>query len=225
MASACKSAFVLGYTGETGKALVQALVKDQHFRKVRLIGRRKVELPVEIDSRFEQVVVDFEKLGEHKDAFTGYDVGFCCMGTTRAKAGPAHFVRVDRDYVVESGQLAKDAGCQHFLIVTATGADKNSMFLYNKTKGEAEEMLKEIKFPTLTILKPGLLLCPRVESRFFEEVAKVMFKPITAAFPTRFSVHVEILARAMVHLAKCPPNESVHVLDNKAIHRVATENK
>lgn len=32
-------------------------------------------------------MVDFERLGEHAAAFQGHDVGFCCLGTTRAKAG------------------------------------------------------------------------------------------------------------------------------------------
>lgn len=32
-------------------------------------------------------MVDFERLGEHAEAFRGHDVGFCCLGTTRAKAG------------------------------------------------------------------------------------------------------------------------------------------
>ena len=34
-----------------------------------------------------QSVVDFEKLDEHADVFKNLDVGFCCLGTTRGKAG------------------------------------------------------------------------------------------------------------------------------------------
>lgn len=34
-----------------------------------------------------QEVVDFEKLDEYAAAFEGHDVGYCCLGTTRAKAG------------------------------------------------------------------------------------------------------------------------------------------
>lgn len=34
-----------------------------------------------------QEVVDFEKLDESAAAFQGHDVGFCCLGTSRAKAG------------------------------------------------------------------------------------------------------------------------------------------
>ncbi len=38
-----KSAFVVGYTGETGKALVKELSRTKIFDKVTLIGRRKVQ--------------------------------------------------------------------------------------------------------------------------------------------------------------------------------------
>ena len=47
-----KTAFVLGYTGETGKRLVQELAKDKLFRKVALIGRRQVQLPSDIGPEF-----------------------------------------------------------------------------------------------------------------------------------------------------------------------------
>lgn len=32
-------------------------------------------------------MVDFEKLDDYAAAFQGHDVGYCCLGTTRAKAG------------------------------------------------------------------------------------------------------------------------------------------
>jgi len=31
--------------------------------------------------------VDFENLDAHTDAFKNFDVGYCCLGTTRAKSG------------------------------------------------------------------------------------------------------------------------------------------
>jgi len=35
----------------------------------------------------EQRVVDFENLDAHADAFKNFDVGYCCLGTTRRQAG------------------------------------------------------------------------------------------------------------------------------------------
>lgn len=33
--------------------------------------------------------MDYEKLNECKDVFSGIDVGFCCLGTTKRDAGSA----------------------------------------------------------------------------------------------------------------------------------------
>ncbi|CAG5127244.1 unnamed protein product, partial [Candidula unifasciata] len=80
-----RSAFVIGYTGAVGKALVQELNKAKVFKKVVLIGRRNVSL--DVGPEFEQKVMDFEKLDEHKDVFKDLDTGFCCLGTYRARDG------------------------------------------------------------------------------------------------------------------------------------------
>jgi oxidoreductase len=47
-----KMAFVLGYTGETGKALIREMSKRKLFKKVVLIGRREVKLDKDINPEF-----------------------------------------------------------------------------------------------------------------------------------------------------------------------------
>ena len=42
------SAFVLGYTGETGKALVKEILTSKVFSRVVLIGRRQVQYDDEL---------------------------------------------------------------------------------------------------------------------------------------------------------------------------------
>lgn len=46
----------------------------------------------------------------------------------------AGFVKVDHDYVVSVAKIAHETGCQHFTVVSALGADKNSIILFRKTK-------------------------------------------------------------------------------------------
>lgn len=41
-----------------------------------------------------QEVVDFEKLDDYAAAFQGHDVGYCCLGTTRAKVGAVSSARL-----------------------------------------------------------------------------------------------------------------------------------
>jgi len=38
-----KIALITGYTGESGKALVKELIKNNQFKKIILVGRRKID--------------------------------------------------------------------------------------------------------------------------------------------------------------------------------------
>ncbi|KAM4896010.1 oxidoreductase HTATIP2 isoform 2-T2 [Sylvia borin] len=129
-----RSCFVLGASGETGRALLRELLARRAFARVTLIGRRRLSLG-EAEAAVEQAVVDFEQLGEYAAAFQGHDVGFCCLGTTRAKAGAEGFVRVDRDYVAQAAELARSGGCKHFVLQSSQGANAQSRFLYLRVKG------------------------------------------------------------------------------------------
>ncbi|KAK7066550.1 hypothetical protein SK128_007392 [Halocaridina rubra] len=187
------TALVLGGTGEVGKALVQELMKNEAFSKVILVGRRKTNVEHE---KVHEKIVDYEKLDEHKEVFTDAQVGYCCLGTTRGKSGAKGFVRVDRDYVSHAAKLLKEAGCSQFHLVSSQGANKGSMFLYIKTKGEAEDLVKELDFPYLGIYRPAVLLCDREESRPMEKCTQLLMRGFD--WRNKLSVHTYTVACAMV---------------------------
>ena len=69
--------------------------------------------------------MDFDKLDDHQEAFQGADLGICCLGTTRGKAGKEGFIKVDYDYVLNSAKILKDSGkCKDFHLVSSTGQYK-----------------------------------------------------------------------------------------------------
>lgn len=49
--------------------------------------------------------------------------------------------------------LSRAAGIGHFSYISSAGANKNSWFLYMKTKGEVEEALAAQQFPHLSIFR------------------------------------------------------------------------
>jgi len=212
------SAFVLGYTGEVGQQLVEELNRLKLFKRVILIGRRTV--PLSVGPEFEQRVVDFENLDEHKDAFKDLDTGFCCLGTTRGKAGVQGFIRVDHDYVLLSAEIAKSQTCKHFSLVSSQGANKNSTFLYPRTKGQTEEALKVMHFDRVSIYRPGVLMCDRQESRPAEFAFRTLLKPVSYFFPTAITTPTKVMALAMINnmLAK---GDKVELYENKAIHELS----
>ncbi|XP_039206326.1 oxidoreductase HTATIP2-like [Crotalus tigris] len=215
-----QNCFILGASGETGKVLLLEILKQQKFSRVTLIGRRKLNLEGTLYSNVVQEVVDFEKLDESAAAFQGHDVGFCCLGTSRAKAGADGFVRVDRDYVEHAAKLAKAGGCHHFILVSGKGADSSSRFLTLKTKGEVENRIKALGFDRVSIFRPALLLCDRQESRPGEWMARKVLGVVALFFPTYMSIPVTTVARAMVNIAMTPAKDGqkVEMLENAAIH-------
>nr|XP_003462644.1 oxidoreductase HTATIP2 [Cavia porcellus] len=213
-----KSVFILGASGEIGKVLLKEILEQNLFSKVTLIGRRKLTFEEEAYKNVNQEVVDFEKLDDYASAFQGHDVGFCCLGTTRAKVGAEGFVRVDRDYVLKSAELAKTGGCKHFNLVSSKGADKSSNFLYLQVKGETEARIEELKFDRYSVFRPGALLCDRQESRPGEWLVRKFFGSLPNSWASGLSVPVVTVARAMLNNMVRPGSEQMEVLENKDIH-------
>ncbi|XP_058402117.1 oxidoreductase HTATIP2 isoform X3 [Diceros bicornis minor] len=128
------------------------------------------------------------------------------------------FVRVDRDYVLKSAELAKAGGCKHFNLLSSKGADKSSNFLYLQVKGEVEARVEELKFDRYSIFRPGVLLCDRQESRPGEWMIRKFFGSLPASWASGHSVPVVTVVRAMLNNAVRPSDEKKELLDNKAIH-------
>ncbi|XP_012612187.2 protein HTATIP2 isoform X1 [Microcebus murinus] len=215
-----KSVFILGASGETGRVLLKEILEQSLFSKVTLIGRRKLTFHEEAYKNVNQEVVDFEKLDDYASAFQGHDVGFCCLGTTRNKAGAEGFVRVDRDYVLKSAELAKAGGCKHFNLLSSKGADKSSNFLYLQVKGEVEARVEELKFDRYSVFRPAVLLCDRQEFRPGEWLIRKFFGSLPKSWASGYSVPVETVVRAMLNNAVRPSSEKMELLDNTAIHNL-----
>uniref|UniRef100_A0A914W7G1 Protein HTATIP2 n=1 Tax=Plectus sambesii TaxID=2011161 RepID=A0A914W7G1_9BILA len=220
-AMSTKTAFVLGYTGGIGQQIARLLLEKRIFKNVVLIGRREVDFGG--DPLYKDViqrVVDFDKIEEHQQAFEGAEVGFCALGTTRAKVGKEGFIKVDHDYIVNSAKVAKAAGCQHFSLISSKDANANSWFLYLKVKGEAERDVEALNFPRLTINRPGVLEGERAEARFGEKVAAFAFKPIKYFRPTALSIPIVTVAKAAIvdTFLKPEGGKTTEILDNAALY-------
>ncbi|XP_045888271.1 oxidoreductase HTATIP2 [Micropterus dolomieu] len=212
-----KSCFILGASGETGKLLLQELLERNIFSKITLIGRRQLMFEGKAYENLAQEVVDFEKLDDYAAAFQGHDVGYCCLGTTRAKAGAEGFIRVDHDYVLKSAELAKSGGCTQFHLESSRGADKNSNFLYLKVKGQVEADIEALGFDRYSIYRPGVLLVDRRESRPSEWLARKFFSAFSAVCSTSMSIPIQVVAKAMVSNTLLQPEQKTEILENGAI--------
>ncbi|KAJ7985719.1 hypothetical protein DPEC_G00343380 [Dallia pectoralis] len=213
-----KTCFILGASGETGQLLLKEIIERKLFSKITLIGRRQLTFEDTSIENLVQEVVDFEKLDEYAAAFQGHDVGYCCLGTTKAKAGAEGFVRVDHDYVLKSAELAKAGGCSHFNLESSKGADKTSGFLYLQVKGQVEADIELLDFERYSIFRPAVLMVDRQESRPTEWFARKLLGPFSSLFPTAMSIPIQSVIRAMVTNTLIPAGGKVEILENKSIY-------
>eukprot|EP00128_Syssomonas_multiformis_P017110 Colp12_sorted_trinity150504_noHs@3773 len=115
--------------------------------------------------------------------------------------------------------MAKSHGVQQFQIVTSVGSNPNSWFLYPKTKGEAEEAVKALKFTYTDIYRPGLL--DRGEhARTIEKIGKFFMSGIPVS-----TVAQAMTKRALTAMRQSGTSAepSVTVLSNKDIFAAAGE--
>ncbi|RPE12369.1 NAD-dependent epimerase/dehydratase family protein [Chitinophaga lutea] len=169
-----KTAIVTGATGLIGNLLVQALLNDGSYERVRAIVRKP--LPIQ-HPRLENVVVSFDDDRALAEALRG-DVLFCCIGTTIKKAGSqAAFTAVDYGIPVKTAGIAIRNGVTQYHLVSAVGANARSANFYLRTKGQTEEALIQMGFPSLFIYRPSLLMGERKEVRFGEQVGQ-LFMPV-----------------------------------------------
>ena len=186
------------------------------------IGRRNIDLPTGAGwDKVEQNVVDYDNLDKSANSFKNVDVAFCCLGTTRAKAGKTGFIKVDHEYVLNSAKLLKDANCPDFHLLTSRGANANSWLLYPQTKGQVEEDCKHLGFERLTIYRPGLLICDRAEQRGVEK----FFRWVASWFsqPTSWSIPTTMVAASMVSTSLTQVSSTYSVLEHADIVKIAQE--
>ncbi|GAB2775824.1 oxidoreductase [Rhabdobacter roseus] len=197
-----KTALLVGATGLIGQQVLELLLQSPHYTQVKVLVRRPLGIPPH--KKLEEIVYNFD--APNADLVEGDDV-FCCLGTTMKKAGSKEaFRRVDQEYPVQVGTFARQKGAQKYLIVTAMGADAEASLFYNRVKGEVEEELMALGYPTLHVLRPSLLLGKRKETRLGEKVgeglAKVFGPLLLGPLRKYRAIDSAKVARAMVELAQ-----------------------
>ncbi|HUE96549.1 MAG TPA: NAD-dependent epimerase/dehydratase family protein [Longimicrobiaceae bacterium] len=197
-----RSALVMGATGLVGGHCVDLLLNAAEYSKVRVLGRRPFGRP---HPKLEDRVLDYDRFEEYSALFAVDDI-FCCLGTTIRKAGsPEAFRKVDVEFPATAARLGAEMGADQFLVVSALGADPDSLIFYNKAKGEMEAEVRRAPLRAVWVVRPSLLLGDREELRIGERIAEVLLRPVAPLLlgPLRRLRPIEAatVAAAMVALA------------------------
>jgi NADH dehydrogenase len=128
-----------------------------------------------------------------------------CVGILR-ESGSQSFERVHHTGPARLARLARDAGAERLVHISAIGADPRSASAYARTKAAGEAAVRDA-FPTVTILRPSIVFGP--EDQFFNRFAAMAVMlpalPLIGGGETRFQpVYVGDVADAVVRCLDDP---------------------
>jgi uncharacterized protein YbjT (DUF2867 family) len=218
-----KTALLFGATGLIGSHVLEQLLFDQAYAKVRTFSRKKLNLQ---NPKLEQHILDFDKMGDYSHLMTGDDL-YLCLGTTMAKAkSKAVFRRIDLEYPLAAARIAVANGANQALLVSSVGASTQSLFFYLQVKGELEDSLRSLPFWGVHIFRPSFLLGERNENRFGEEVAGKIGRAldlVTGGLLMKYRpVEADIVAKAMVAAAQ-RFEPGIHIYPSHFLQKLANE--
>lgn len=214
MSDGARTVLLVGATGLVGRECLRLLLADPEVMRLVVLTRRP--LPIEVGaSKLDAHVVDFEQLDDLAELFA-VDQIICALGTTMRRAGSReHFRAVDYGLALRIAQLGAARGVRHFLLVSSIGANPASRVFYNRVKGELEDAIRALRFRSITIVRPSILLGKRGERRVREQIGKRL-----ARFaPRRFRpVEASVVAERLVHEAQLDA-PGIRVIESTELRR------
>lgn len=191
------TANVIGATGLIGKQLVQFLLEDNNFEKIRIFVRRDTGI---IHKKLEQRIVDFRIKESWQKKLNG-DVLFSTLGTTLKQAGSKEKeYEVDYSFNYNFAVKAKENGISNYVLVSSVGANSKSKVFYTRMKGELDDAVAKLGFENLAILRPSSLTGDRTEKRIIEILSIPVANFITHFIFKKYRpIKDKIVAQAMIN--------------------------
>src|SRR5829696_3717055 len=110
-----KTATVIGATGLIGGELLDLLLKDNFYDKIRVIVRSSFQKQ---HSKLEKKIVDFNDGDSVLVALDNSDIVFCTIGTTqkKVKGDKEAYRKIDYDIPVNAARFCKMTACKTFVL-------------------------------------------------------------------------------------------------------------
>lgn len=203
---------LLGATGAVGREVLAQALADSRVAEVVAPTRR----PLAAHERLHNPITDFT----HLDAAAPWwqaDAVVSALGTTIKVAGSqAAFAAVDRDLVIDTARLARQAGATRLALNSSLGASAQGNF-YLRTKAQAEEGVRALGYPSLTIVRPSLIAAERAAVRPGEVAGLWVARVLGPLVPRRYRpVPAERIARVLLD-AVLQGAPGAHVIESERL--------
>ena len=209
-----KTALVFGSSGLVGQQLVQLLIQNNSYQKIKLFVRKKPNIQ---NPKIEIIETKFDNLEILSPEIKGDDCFFCIGTTKKNSPDKTEYQRVELELPKKIANLAKQNNLQSFIFVSSGYANSKSSGDYLKFKGLVEEELISLEFNNLGILRPSFLVGNRKEKRIGEKIGIIVFKilsPLMVGPLKRMKpIHVKTVAGAMIKIAQLEIKQTIFESD------------
>ena len=197
-----KTALVFGSTGLIGGHLLDQLIKNDNYNKIKLFVRSEI---ITNEPKIEVIKTDFNDLDNYNEDIKGDDC-FFCIGTTKQNSPDKNeYQKVELEIPKKIAEIAKINSVNSFIFISSIYANPKSSSDYVKFKGLVEEELKKLNFSNLGILRPSFLMGDRKESRVGEKIGILTFRLLSplllGPLKKMRPINSEKVAKAMIKIA------------------------
>ena len=197
-----KTALVFGSTGLIGGHLLDQLIKNDNYNKIKLFVRSEI---ITNEPKIEIIKTDFNDLDNYNEDIKGDDC-FFCIGTTKQNSPDKNeYQKVELEIPKKIAEIAKINSVNSFIFISSIYANPKSSSDYVKFKGLVEEELKKLNFSNLGILRPSFLMGDRKENRVGEKMGILTFRLLSplllGSFKKMRPINSEKVAKAMIKIA------------------------
>ena len=198
-----KTAIIFGSSGLVGNYLLNLLIKDNYYSKIKIFVRNK---NIFKNSKVEIIYMDFRKIDDYSYLIKSDDCFFCIGTTKKDTPDKNEYRRIEYEIPVKIASVAKKNKITSFIYLSSLGSTTTTKNIYLRNKGEAEKALKNLNFSRLSIIRPSLMLGYRNKFRLGEFIGQLIFKNLSFLFQGSLKQYRAIdsknVAKAMLYISK-----------------------
>lgn len=156
---------ITGSSGMIGKGVLLECLDSDKIDKVLVINRKTINN--QHPKLTEVLLNDFTKVDTIKDKLRGYDACFYCMGISALGMEEAAYTKITYDMTLAFANVLHEINPNIvFNFVSGVGTNSESGTMWQRVKGQAENVVLTKGFKNAFAFRPGMIIPERgIESR------------------------------------------------------------
>jgi nucleoside-diphosphate-sugar epimerase len=203
-----RSSIIVGISGYTGKALMESLLNNRHFRKIIVLTRRENKRLKNI--HLKKVMVDFSNLENYKEDFVEVEDLFCLLGTDYiSTVGLEDAQLFEYDYPMAVARVAKIQGVKNFFLLNPSNASAEASEDKLKLRAKLAKDIEALGFENFYLFKVNGIRKPvNVDGGMFaiKKSVGTIFNLVGMGLLDKYKITpANLLAKKMVEVALSNP--------------------